>query len=114
MENNRNWAGIAAVVLAGLALFVALAGRVGPNFDFSAHVWSGASDGQALPGAYRLEKDPQGNVIVLPTVVPPVAPAVPVVPAPVAPVGPVAPIKPGAPAGPVKGSGFFAHPDYGP
>src|SRR5689334_15854906 len=45
MENNRNWAGIAALMLAGLALLVALVGRGGPSFDFSAHVWNGASGG---------------------------------------------------------------------
>jgi hypothetical protein len=34
MERNRNWLGIAALALAGLALFVALAGRVGPGAGF--------------------------------------------------------------------------------
>jgi hypothetical protein len=38
MERNRNWLGVVAVALAGLALVVALAGRFGPGLDRIAFV----------------------------------------------------------------------------
>src|SRR5690349_4906396 len=59
MENNRNWAGIAALVLAGLALLVALVGRGGPNFDFSAHLWNGGpANSAAVPQAIPVVPGP--------------------------------------------------------
>ena len=58
MENNRNWQTGAALILAGLALLVALAGRGGPQFEFTGRVASGPPNNQtvapqaaAAPGA---------------------------------------------------------------
>ncbi len=74
MERNHNWPAIAALILAGMALLVALAGPLGPNFDFSGHIWRG-TDGQDA-NAYAVP-----NVQVAPV-------------APVAPQGQVAPVAP--------------------
>jgi len=108
MENNRNWAGIAAVILAGLALLVALAGRVGPNFDFSAHVWSSGPQGNTVTSAVPV---PNNGQFVLPTVVPPDAPPL----VPVMPIKPEAPVPQGKPMMPVPpGKVPFGFGKFGP
>src|SRR6188472_3699035 len=74
MDNNRNWAGWAALGLAALALLVALSGRGGGRSD--------------IGYAYRVEK-------AVPVPAAPQAPVAPAVPAvPVMPAMPVMPMSP--------------------
>ena len=87
MDNNRNWAGWAALGLAALALLVALSGRGGDTRNRIAYAYPDAQwrPGMVVPAA------PQAPVA-------PAMPAVPVVPvAPAAPVMPMAPMMPMSP-----------------
>ncbi len=54
MDNTRNWQGWAALVLAGLALFVALSGHL--NFSFS--LSDGGANASAPTQALRIETNP--------------------------------------------------------
>src|SRR5690348_4664117 len=63
MDKNRDWKPIAALVLAGMALFVALSGRWSISM-------SGGADNQQVQ-AFRVETAPQPFMQVAPTVVPP-------------------------------------------
>src|SRR3954462_13328614 len=64
MENNRNWAGWAALVLAGLALFVALSGRL----DIRVQI---PNDTQGATISVPVQPIAPPQPLMLPTVVPP-------------------------------------------
>jgi hypothetical protein len=81
MDGNRNWAGWAALGLAGLALLVALSGRMDAAFNLSWQVGAAARP---------------GNITAQPQPVPPVAAQ----PAPVQPALPPLPVKPDVPQPP--------------
>src|SRR5947209_5523961 len=106
MEHNRDWKGIAALVLAGLALFVALGGRIsfpdqGPSNQV---VFVGGSSQAQDPGGQQVAPNSQA----FPNAIPPVPQqAVP------QPQQPQAPNIQQAPSGPGPFRSFHSFPGAG-
>lgn len=61
MERNRNWLGIVAVALAGLALVVAIGGRFGPGGRQMAYYYGQAPQAPAAPQAPQAPLPPMGE-----------------------------------------------------